>query len=181
MIIKLQQFLKRYSSKKFLFIGFGVILLVNLVLFPMFPKLFDLEILPNEILDLKFGYNSLEVQHIFDNLQEKGRFVYQLSTLFIDIPYLIFYSFYYAVLLNYLFERKQLIKFASLILLPFCIGTFDLFENIGIITLLNKYPVLNNNVVLFSSLATILKWSFAILTILTVILLIFSRERKKTS
>ncbi len=95
MIIKLQQFLKRYSSKKNLFIGFGVILLVNLVLFPMFPKLFGLEILPNEILDLKFGYNSLEVQHIFDNLQEKGRFVYQLSTLFIDIPYLIFFIMLY--------------------------------------------------------------------------------------
>ncbi len=176
MTIRLQQVFKKYESKKNLLIGFGILLLVNLVLFPMFPKLFSIEISPNEILDLKFGYNHLEVQHIFDNLQENGRSAYKLSTIFIDIPYLIFYSFYYAVLLNYLFKKKQLNKFTFLILLPFCIGIFDLFENIGIISLLNSYPILDNNIILLSSLATILKWSFAILT---VILLFFLVMKKK--
>ena len=178
MIFRLKHFLDSYKSKRFLLVGLGIILFINIVVFPLFPRLFGVVISPNAILDLKFGYSQLDVQHLFDNLHKKGRHIYLLSTLFIDIPYLIFYSFYYAVLLNLLLDKKRLNSFRFLIVIPFCIGFFDLLENIGIISLLQNYPNLNNTLVSFSALATMLKWSFAIVTILSAIILFFTNERK---
>ncbi len=66
-------FLDKFTTKKFLLFGLGVILFVNIVLFPFLPKVFGISISPENILDLKFGYNKTDVFNIFNNLKEEGR------------------------------------------------------------------------------------------------------------
>ena len=170
-------FLDKFTTKKFLLFGLGVILFVNIVLFPFLPKVFRISISPENILDLKFGYNKTDVFNIFNNLKEEGRQAYKFFDLFVDMPYLIFYTFYYVVFMYYLLKIKNTNRL-FLLLFPFLIGFFDFLENIGILILLKQYPDLNVKMVFFTSLFTKLKWSFALLTIISVLFLFFFYGKK---
>ncbi len=112
---------------------------------------------------------------------EKVRYVYLLSTFLIDIPYAVIYGFVYAVLINFLL-RKSSVKISFLMFLPLLISIFDVLENIFTVNFLLSYPEIPVRFVPLASISNRLKWLFAVLTLLTVSVLIINimyKSRKK--
>ncbi len=144
-------------------IGIAIILMVNFVFFP-------LSVNTEYILDTHFGFPAYEVKRIFSALGVEGRKQYLLATIFIDIPYAIVYGFTLMFIIARFSKNKT-----SLILLPLFISFFDLLENTGIILLLTSYPHIDNDIVVFTSVANALKWIFAIITGVTLLLLLLSK------
>ena len=164
--------INRLTNKKFLWFGILFILIVNVIIFPFFPKLFgitDFDV--GKILDLQFGFDAGYVKDLLEDLGEKGRYVYLLSTLLIDMPYAVIYGFVYAVLINFLL-RNSSVKISFLMFLPLLISIFDVLENIFTVNFLLSYPEIPVRLVSYASISNRLKWLFAVLTLLTVSVLI---------
>ncbi len=165
-----RKFLLRWAKPKYLWAGLAVLLLFNFVLFPAFPQWMGIKQTPL-VLDLRMSYNIRDVREFFEALGPKGLRVYRLSELLIDVPYMIFYSFYYAVLLLYFLKRKHYNLPFLVVCLPFVLGIYDLLENIGIIYLTHTYPELNSLRVAIVSGFTTTKWTMALMTFLTLLLI----------
>lgn len=177
MIQRFIKFIQINTSTRKVVLGLLIILLVNTILFPFFPKLMGLASFSiHNILDLKLSYTPDIVYSLFSQLEEDGRNVYKSSTLFIDMPYAIFYGFVYSFSLVLLLKKTSFSDNSFLILVPFGISFFDILENIGILSLLYHYPTRLNHLVVSTSLATSLKWLFAVLSILLLIILLFKQK-----
>jgi len=181
-------FLEKYSCKENIIIGIIVILFVNTIAFPFFPLLFsDSNIIEGKILDIRFGFTEEIVQQTLFLMTEKGRHIYYLSTLIIDIPYALIYGFVYSFLMvllikkqNYSFQKKK--RFQTIIYFPFLISLFDLIENGGILYFITSYPQISSNVVEIISLANQLKWLTASITFILIMSLslnVFARSIKQ--
>lgn len=160
-------------------VGIVLILIINFVVFPYFPRLFGISIPLSSILDLQFGFENDFVRRLLNILGEKGREVYFLSTLCVDIPYAIIYGFTYALSMAYLLKRKAMYSFRFLVLLPLLIGFFDLLENFGILYLLQNPFTYDEKRVFYISWANKMKWIFSLLTILS-FLFVWIKPTKKT-
>jgi len=173
-------YLIKQSSLKKVILGIIIILIFNIILFPFFPKLFHVASFPTSwILDLRFSYTSDILYTIFDNLGIEGRKVYQLSEIFVDFPYAVFYGFVYSFMIVLLLKKTNLTTNSYLILIPFGISFFDILENIGLVSLLYSYPKKLTYLVNITSLTTSCKWIFAILTVIIAIYLISKQKKGK--
>jgi hypothetical protein len=162
--------LNKYASKKNILIGILLILVFNIFLLPKFSELFlGTKIDIKEILDIKFSYTTTDAYSLFENLGESGRNAYQLSEFFIDIPYAIIYGFTYTLVIFFLLKRNKIKKLNYLILAPLFISIFDVLENTGIIIMLTKYPIKLDTLCHLTSIFTSLKWIFAIITFIIVL------------
>ncbi len=164
------KYLKRKSSSKNIILGIFFIFFVNLVLFPYFStKTTNFE----TILDVHFGFSLDVVLRNLSVMKEEGRKHYLYSTLFIDTPYALIYGFIYAFIIAALQTNKQNThKLNYVILIPFIISFFDLFENIGIVYFVTKYPNINSKLVTIISISNQLKWVFALLTFILIVYLL---------
>jgi hypothetical protein len=132
---------------------------------------------PN-ILDFEFGYTHEDAYRILAELGEGGRRFYLTKIVPIDFPFPLSYMLFYAVWTALLLKRILCYRkvrcqgchlppefskwYKYTLLLPFFAMLFDWIENIGIITLLNKYPNLPAWAVFEASIGGILKivyWS----------------------
>ena len=165
--------LEKYSNKKNILIGIGFILFVNIVAFPLFPKIYsDTPYLLTNILDVKFGFSLETILNSLSLMQEEGRDCYLFSTIIIDIPYALVYGFVYSFIIIFLFKKVSSYKsFKFLAIIPFFISLFDLIENFGIVYFINKFPIINSNIAYSISLSNQLKWGFSLLTFLLVLVL----------
>ncbi len=174
--------INRLTTKKFFWSGILFIIIVNVFIFPFFPRFFgvtDFDL--KKILDLQFGFDAGYVNNVLEDLGEKGRHVYLLSTLLIDTPYAMIYGFVYTVLINFLL-RKSSIRLSFLVFLPLFISLFDLLENAFTIKFIISYPEIPSYLVPFASLFNRLKWlsaGLSFLTVLVVIINIMYKNRKK--
>jgi hypothetical protein len=178
------KFFERNSNQRNITIGVVFILFVNIVVFPIFPKLFfQVEIPLNEILDVHFGFTTDYVQQFFTSIETEGRKAYLLSTGLVDTPYAMIYGFVYAIILIFIIKNKMYSgRLRYLILLPFLISLFDLVENTGIIYLVSTYPESNDMVVSIASFANQLKWIFAGITLFTLfVILVIPKSNKINS
>ena len=165
------QFISEKATIKNVVIGFLLIVLFNAFLLPFLPELiwgFKMPI--SKILDLKFSYTLDVCYNLFDEIGANGRNSYQLSELFIDTPYAIVYSFTYAISIYLLLKANDLVKFKILIVTPILIGIFDILENLGIVTMLMNFPEKLVQIAQLTSAATSLKWLFAMITFLIILL-----------
>jgi len=145
--------------------GWIAIFLFNWLIVPGFSKWFGVTLDPKVIpLDLRFLYDTDHVNELFQTLGAEGRRVYTLFEILADIPYIFVYTLVYMATIYMLYKKNW-----HWAILPFLVGAFDLAENFSILYLLHQYPQLDITPVLFSSIMTSLKWSFAALTLLWVI------------
>jgi len=163
--------LEKTATLKIIIFGLLIIVLFNIVLLPMFPKLFQVEIDIAKVLDLQFSYKPEFVYAFFTELGEEGRNAYLLSEVFVDFPYLIIYTFLYILLLIRLLSISKIKSKKWILYLPFLVGLFDALENIGIVQLLTSYPNQLPNLVIITSVFTTLKWIFAFGTLIAVLFL----------
>ncbi len=168
--------LLRYAKKRNLWIGFGLVLLFNIVFLPLFPKLYKADIPIDKVLDLKFSYASDEVYSFFEELGERGRKAYLLSESLVDTAYMLVYGLFYSTLLVFIIERKKLYARKYVIILPFVVAFFDLLENLGIISLLLFYPSRKEILVVLTSSFSSAKWIMVLMTFIALFGLLFSRK-----
>jgi len=174
------QFLLRHSTKKSIYLGLIFILFINLIAFPLFPKLFFGSPIPvGEILDTQFGFSEEYVHNLLNTLESKGRKSYLLSTIFIDISYSLVYGFIYSFILIALLRKTNSHKYDVIIYIPFLISLFDCFENTGIILLILSFPDNCNLLVQLTSISNQLKWAFALITVLLFIILLLQKKVTK--
>ena len=167
----LYSILNKYTSKKNILIGILSIITFNVFLLPKFSELFlNTKIDIKSILDVKFSYTTTIAYTLFENLGVEGREAYKLSELFVDIPYAIIYGFTYAFLIIFLLKINKITTLNYLILAPLLIGFFDILENIGIVIMLTKYPIKLVGICNLTSIFTSLKWIFAIITFIIVLI-----------
>ncbi len=171
--------LEKYATKKVIYYGFSIILFVNFIVFPFFPKLFSgTEIPIDKILDLQFGFTTDFAYQLFDILGKSGQKAYLYFGVFVDIPYMIVYGFTYAILILFLLKKKQLYqRFSYLIFIPIFAAFFDLLENVGIISLLVNYPTKYPLICTITSFVNQLKWISAIVILVIIIALLFRKKR----
>lgn len=180
-------FLEKYSTKKNVFIGIGFIIFINTIAFPYFPMLFsDSNLITGKILDIQFGFTPETVQELLFSLTEKGRHIYYLSTIIIDIPYAFIYGLIVSLLIVFLLKKRKYKRLKTkksqiLILMPFLISFFDLIENGGIIYFINAFPYIDPEIIKLISISNQLKWTLAFTTSIIVLTLIYQSFGKRNN
>ena len=135
---------------------------------PYFQKQFDPE-MNRGLMDLSFGFTPEKGYSILESYGEKGREVYLFVESFVDIVYPLIYTTAFILLLSFLFKKNGC-NLGSLNLLPLGSLAFDLCENFGIVKMLNAFPEKANFWAAFSSNLGIVKWVFAGLTIIAILI-----------
>ncbi len=166
------------SRWKIIGAGLAMILIVNLVLFPLASRLWEGPPL-DRILDLRLYYSGETARTFFQQIGEKGRQGYFYGTLLIDVPYALFYGWVYALLLAKLMPSSWATTPRScLILLPFGIALADVVENVFILMGTSSFPVAASLLAPMGYF-TALKWGFVIINVLMLLLLVFRKLLRK--
>ena len=163
----LSSFIKKFSTKRNIIIGLLTIIFFNIILFPVIPKLFGVNVFFP--LDLSFAYSSQEAYAFLSNMSEKERDVYFFSEIFVDFPYAIIYTFVYLLLVYRLSSNLSASKNKYFLAVPLLIGFFDVLENLFIIFILKFYPIKLYSLSFMASIFTSCKWIFAILTFVVIV------------
>ena len=136
------------------------------------------------ILDFEFGYNKDEAYQILSALGFEGREFYLKNIIPMDFPfplaYMLFYAGWIALLIKNIYQICKKCPFGNhnkrykyLLFIPILATLCDFIENIGIITMLNSYPNLQEWSVYMASYAGILKTIFTIGSVGIIVILIF--------
>jgi hypothetical protein len=94
------------------------------------------------------GYTADYVNKLLGTLGEQGRKIYLFNQLPLDMIYPFLFAVSSCLILAFFLNKlgKLESNYFFLCFIPFCSGLFDYAENIGIFTMLNRYP--NNSILL---------------------------------
>lgn len=145
-----------------------MVILFMLMTFILIPKLQSL-LGTMQLLDTSFaGYAPVYVHQLFEKLQSGGRQAYLSLELYTDIPFIFLYVITFTLSIAKLLSKND--QWNSVLcytlFLPILAGTFDLAEDIGIISMLTGKSVVSEKIVKLTSYCTILKGFFLPLTLL---------------
>jgi hypothetical protein len=146
---------------KKLIVLFLVLLVFNLILFPARARCLD--VLSGEagpVLDVRFGYSPEEVHAYAGALGPKGRRLYALTQITLDLAYPALYSLFLSGLLVAVLSRGFSGRrgIAWLVTIPFGIALIDVAENLSIIALLGRFPATPLGLAHLASAFTVDKW-----------------------
>jgi len=141
-----------------------------------------------KILDMMpLGYDAAYVNTLFDTLGTAGREAYLYNQIPVDFLYPLLFGISSCLVLAYFFNKlgKADTSLIYLCFIPLFSGLFDYAENIGIISLLNRYPDQSTWMIPMTSFFSVLKSSFTtvyfVILIITLISFIKSRLFKRTA
>jgi len=119
------------------------------------------------------GYSMDYAVNLLHGIGEEGRRTYIYHQLPVDFIYPGLFGFTYALMLIWALGKsvKRYSRIFIVAFIPIAAGTFDYFENIGIICMLVSFPDLSPTIVSVSSFFTILK---SLMTVIFYILLLYS-------
>ena len=136
--------------------------------------------LPNEIypnmLDLLFGFNTLDIKNTFETLGETGRIQYVYSSLILDTVFPVLYVLLFISILLKLNERRIFI-----LCIPILAGIFDLGENISISLMMssNSFSEISESQIFISSVLNQCKWSLCLCSVIFIFFKLISNSLKK--
>lgn len=134
-------------------------------------------------IDLRFFSTPAQIQSMIEAYGEAGRATYRTVELTADILYPIIYTLFFCLLLSWLLQRAFAngSRLRLLNVVPVGGWLFDLLENIGIVTMLSSYPSSSALVTWMTILFTIVKWAFALITLVLIVvaLVLAARNRFK--
>jgi hypothetical protein len=118
-------------------------------------------------LDLMFFFTPEKAFAMMDKYGEAGRALYMKIELTADIIYPIIYTLFYALLISWLFQRafSSNHSMQKWNVMPVGAWFFDLFENIGIISMIAVYPSKPAAMAWITMIFGSLKWAFALISI----------------
>ncbi|MBK9722312.1 MAG: hypothetical protein IPO78_11965 [Saprospiraceae bacterium] len=132
-------------------------------------------------IDLLFLYSPNTINSMLQAYGEAGRTAYLQFELSWDLLYPIVYTLLFIFSLSWLF-KKALLKNNPLQyfnILPIGGWLFDLFENLSIVTMIAKYPNIPIILPWLSTSFTILKWMFAMATLLLLFIGLIAYFKKR--
>ncbi len=113
-----------------------------------------------QLLDMMpMGYDVSYVNKLFKALGETGRETYLTTQLPVDMVYPLLFGLTYSLLLAYFLKKLNKLNTSSifLCLLPVLAGIADYVENVGIIILLQNYPLLTETAIKTTSFFSVVK------------------------
>ena len=165
MITLLRKILEFLSKTKWLITLIVALVLINILMTRNLPLEFS-KITQKEskncILDLKFSYSQQTVNDCLESYGAEGRKKYFIFSL-LDLIYPLVYSLLLGALLYKLFFYSKYNPY----LFALFAGLFDYVENGFLIYFTHSFPNINKLEVMISSLATSLKWSFIIISFIS--------------
>jgi len=150
---------RNLDGKKVLLLFVVTNLLYAVMLTVTIPKVMNLAG-EMKIMDmLPAGYNPEYVNSLLKALGEKGRNVYLYEQIPLDMVYPFLFALSWCIVLGYILDKlgKLDSKLIFLCLIPVFAGAFDYCENIGIITILKRYPANSALLSQITSVFTVLK------------------------
>ena len=122
--------------------------------------------------DLQLFYTPEKVYSMVNAYGEAGRASYRTFELTGDIIYPIVYTLFFALLLTWLLQRgfARDSQMQKMNVVPLGAWLFDLFENLGIVTMLSIYPATPAALAWVTALFTLVKWLFAVATLVLVLI-----------
>ena len=156
------QLIKKYATGKrvlFLFVLCNLIYVIMVAY--TIPKVMEyaggmklLDMMPG-------GYDFKYVNSLFSALGSEGRHAYLWHQIPFDLVYPALFALSYCLLLAYFLKKLKTPKGSLFYLcyVPFIGGTSDYLENIGIITLLRRFPEISEQTVQLTSVASVIKSS----------------------
>jgi len=105
------------------------------------------------------GYDTEYVNSLFSKLGEAGRNAYMYNQIPVDMIYPLLFGITYCLVLAYFLKKLNKLNnpFFYLCLLPIVTGISDYMENIGILTMLIRYPDVSVLLVSITNFFTIIK------------------------
>lgn len=162
--------LKNLNGRKIIILFIFTNIIYSVMMLITIPKVMDyaggmkiLDIIPN-------GYNFEYVNSLLHALGSKGRHAYLYCQLPIDMIYPLFFGVTYSLITAYILNKLNTLEthLFYLCCVPLLSGLCDYLENIGIITILNRYP---ENSIISAQLTSIFSVAKSIFTITTFIIL----------
>lgn len=122
-------------------------------------------------IDLRFFSTPEQIQSMIEAYGEAGRASYRTIELTADILYPIIYTLFFCLLLSWLLQRAFAADSSVRMLNVVPIGgwLFDLLENVGVVTMLSIYPNTSVLIAWATILFTIVKWVFALATVVLIL------------
>lgn len=179
---KFYHFLGLYARLPLVLVGLVLIILFNTVWLP--SGLDKIKVTAPDAtgpLDLEFTYSAEKAYQMVNSYGEEGRELYLNSVWRVDSPYALIYGFAYTLLLLLLIKKIYPVykKTHLLALFPFVIFFLDIFENIGITSIIQNYPKTQEGIVQITSMCSSLKWTLAGVLALTILFLLVKLVIKK--
>lgn len=177
MITALRKILEFFSKPKWLISLIVALLLINFLMIKNSPVEFS-KLMPlankNCILDLKFSYSQQTVINCLESYGTIGRKKYFIFSM-LDLIYPLIYSLLLGALLYKLFFYSKYNPY----LFALIAGGFDYIENAFLIYFTHNFLNINKLEVMFSSFATSLKWSFIIISFISLFFGLIKLNRNK--
>jgi hypothetical protein len=133
-------------------------------------------------LDSNISYTSTDAYELFCKLK-KGREFYAWTEITVDMIFPIIYSFFFSLLIIYIFQNCSIKSPQFLAILPFIAMLFDYGENVLIAFMLFDYPRQYPALASIASLFTKLKWGLLVISFLAILYglayLMIQSERKR--
>ncbi len=162
MLNKLSETLRKYASGWLVLAFFAGEMFFNAVVLPNQQTKIEAGSGGVGPIDLQLFYTPEKVYSMVAAYGEAGRASYRTFELTGDIAYPIVYTLFFSLLITWLLQRG----FASnsgmqkYNVVPFGGWLFDLFENLGIVTMLSVFPSTPAILAWITAIATLIKWSF---------------------
>ncbi|MBI5942763.1 MAG: hypothetical protein HY864_00200 [Chloroflexi bacterium] len=159
MLIKLSDTLKKYAKGWLVLILF----LLDAVFMGYVMPSIGTTMNSSGPIDLLFFYTPQTAYEMVAAYGEQVREAYRITELTVDIIYPIVYTLFFSLLITWLFQRgfPAESKMQRLNVVSFGAWLFDLFENLGIVTMLSVYPSTPALVAWLTTIFTMVKWTFA--------------------
>ena len=117
-------------------------------------------------LDARFFYSKSDVMLAFEEIGEYGRKKYMFISGYIDMVYPLVYGMLFSLLLLRLTRKLPTKKMKWVCYVPLIAVLFDYIENVGVLKMLDSYPMVSESLVNLTSFATSGKWIFVLISIL---------------
>jgi len=128
-----------------------------------------------QLLDTMLNYSVEEAYEQIKAYGKNGRTVCVFNTLILDSLFPLLYGAFMSLILVFLFQGT---KYKALVIMPLMIVLVDYVENTHIAFLLINFPEKLPNVVYWSNLVTLTKWTLVGIVLMTISFGFFLRNRK---
>lgn len=157
------------------YLVYGVILLIvipELMAFTGGQPIFNI---------LPFGYSDGYVNEILLKMGEEGRKAYMYHLVPIDIFFPFLFAYGNSILVGYLLNRLQALngRFIYLCLIPVFASWFDYLENLGVMTMLIKYPDVTDPLIQFCNFFSVAKSLLVTLNFVMLLVILFLIWKRK--
>ena len=166
-IARFSGYLHAAATLKMVVLAFIAHIVFAMIIIPKSQYLIDAS-QTHTILEWRFGYSSLQIHELFEEIGINGRKAYLLYVLVIDNLYALIYSISFSLLLSLFFRnsfsKTHYIQYFNCF--PFLVGFSDILENVSVSSLIFMHPIESIITGKLASFFSLVKWGCTIYNLL---------------